>query len=188
MSSSRPEMYPSPIWMRRVLLVAAVYNLVWGAWVIFFPLVPFRWMGVDPPNYPGLWQCIGMIVGVYGIGYGAAALDPVRHWPIVLVGLLGKIFGPIGFVGAAMKGEVPWSAGLTIITNDLIWWLPFGAILWHAWQQETGGRRRLAGSSGAGTATTADSPRAAVSQSVAKTAVAVSVSMTEAGPLIQRLS
>jgi len=69
-------MYPSPIWMRRVLLVAAVYNLVWGAWVIFFPLVPFRWMGVDPPNYPGLWQCIGMIVGVYGIGYGAAALDP----------------------------------------------------------------------------------------------------------------
>ncbi|MEY3226301.1 MAG: hypothetical protein RLZZ536_920 [Planctomycetota bacterium] len=188
MSSGRPEMYPSPIWMRRVLLVAAVYNLVWGAWVIFFPLVPFRWMGIDPPNYPGLWQCIGMIVGVYGIGYGAAALDPVRHWPIVLVGLLGKIFGPIGFVGAAMKGEFPWSAGLTIITNDLIWWLPFGAILWHAWQQETGGRRRLAGSSGAGTATTADSPRAAVSQSVARTAVAVSVSMTEAGPLIQRLS
>ncbi|MFN5898720.1 MAG: hypothetical protein ACK48Y_14430, partial [Planctomyces sp.] len=64
----------------------------------------------------------------------------------------------------------------------------FGAILWHAWQQETGGRRRLAGSSGAGTATTADSPRAAVSQSVARTAVAVPVSMTEAGPLIQRLS
>lgn len=188
MSSDRPANYPSPIWMRRVLLVAAVYNLGWGAWVIFFPLVPFRWLGIDPPNYPGLWQCIGMIVGVYGIGYGAAALDPVRHWPIVLVGLLGKIFGPIGFVGAAMKGEFPWVAGLTIITNDLIWWLPFAAILWHAWQQETGGSGLVPGAAGDRSGATGSGPRSGVTQSVARTAVAVSVSMTEAGPLIERLS
>jgi len=177
-----------PKWMTTTLKAAAIYNLAFALMTLVAPFWIFDITGANRPNYPDLWQCIGMIVGVYGIGYGAAALDPVRHWPIVLVGLLGKIFGPIGFVGAAMKGEFPWSAGLTIITNDLIWWLPFGAILWHAWQQETGGRRRLPGSSGAGTATTADSPRAGVSQSVARTAVAVSVSMTEAGPLIQRLS
>jgi hypothetical protein len=119
---------------------------------------------------------------------GAAALDPVRHWPIVLVGLLGKIFGPIGFVGAAMKGEFPWIAGLTIITNDLIWWLPFAAILWHAWQQETGGRGLVPGAAGDRSGATGSGPRSGVTQSVARTAVAVSVSMTEAGPLIERLS
>ena len=70
-----------------------------------------------------------MIVGVYGVGYWIAASDPIRHWPIVFVGLLGKVFGPIGFLQAAMTGSLPWKWGATILTNDLIWWLPFGAML-----------------------------------------------------------
>jgi hypothetical protein len=115
--------------MRRVLFAAAVYNVAWGTFVVLFPARPFEWFGVEPPNYPPLVQCIGMIVGVYGVGYWIAAFDPIRHWPIVFVGLLGKLFGPIGFVFSATKGTLPWTAGLTILTNDLIWWLPFGLLL-----------------------------------------------------------
>ena len=44
-----------------------------------------------------------MIVGVYGIGYAIASTDPLRHWPIVLVNSLGKIFGPIGFAQALWR-------------------------------------------------------------------------------------
>lgn len=124
----------APRWMKVTLLLAAAYNVVWGAWVVLFPSAVFRLAGIDEPNYPGIWQCVGMIVGVYGVGYACAASDPLRHWPIVLVGLLGKVFGPIGFVGAAMRGELPWSFGATILTNDLVWWLPFGAILLAAWR------------------------------------------------------
>jgi peroxiredoxin len=76
-----------------------------------------------------------MIVGVYGVGYLVASRDPWRHWPIVLVGLLGKVFGPMGFVLAASRGELGWSLGWTIITNDLVWWAPFGVILWGALSQ-----------------------------------------------------
>jgi len=124
-----------PVWMRRVLLAAAAYNLFWGAFAILSPLTIFRLTGFNPlPTYPELWQCIGMIVGVYGIGYGIAALDPVRHWPIVLVGLLGKILGPIGFIGAVNSGRFPIAMGWTILTNDLIWWIPFSLILWKAAQ------------------------------------------------------
>ena len=90
--------------------------------------------GLAQPNYPELWQCIGMIVGVYGIGYAIAARDPVRHWPIVLVGLLGKILGPIGFLGAVLHDRVPLEAGLVIVTNDLIWWPGFALALWLAWR------------------------------------------------------
>jgi hypothetical protein len=75
-----------------------------------------------------------MIVGVYGVGYAIAALDPSRHWPVVLVGLLGKIFGPIGFLSAVVGGTLPLSFGLTILTDDLIWWLPFALILLRAYQ------------------------------------------------------
>ena len=120
-----------PRWIPIVLIFAAVYNLLWGLFVILFPLVPFRWAGMEPPNYPVLVQCLGMLVGVYGIGYALAARDPVTLWPLILVGLLGKVFGPIGFVYAASRGEFPWSAGWTIVTNDLAWWIPFTAILFQ---------------------------------------------------------
>lgn len=127
-----------PAWSKPLLIAAGIYNLAWGAAAIFFPFAVFRWSGMELPNYPELWQCIGMIVGVYGVGYWIAAYDPQRHWPIVLVGLLGKIFGPIGFAAAVMSGRFPLKMAATILTNDLIWWLPFGLILWTAWRCERG--------------------------------------------------
>ena len=124
-------------WMRQWLLVAAVYNILFGSWSIFFPSALFQWAGMVPPNYPELWQCIGMIVGVYGLGYAIAADDPYRHWPIVLVGFLGKIFGPIGFAQALLKGSLPPSFGVILLSNDLIWWIPFGLILISVWKHES---------------------------------------------------
>ena len=126
-----------PSWMTTVLRLAAIYNLVWGSIVVLNPSLLFNWADIVPPRYPELWQCIGMIVGVYGIGYWIAAHDPFRHWPIVFVGLLGKVFGPIGFVMAVFRGSLPLSFGITIFMNDLIWWLPFGVILWQAMRSLT---------------------------------------------------
>ncbi|MFM1872981.1 MAG: hypothetical protein RL398_2403 [Planctomycetota bacterium] len=120
---------PAPRWAAPVLLAAAAYNVLFGAYAVLLPNAWFESAGMPAPNYPFLWQCVGMIVGVYGIGYAIAARDPLRHWPIVLVGLLGKVFGPIGFVDAAMRGDLPWQAGWIILSNDLVWWLPFTALL-----------------------------------------------------------
>lgn len=123
--------------MRRWLIAAGIYNLVWGGAMVLAPIWTLRTLGVSIQStelWPQLWACIGMIVGVYGIGYLIAARDPARHWPIVLVGLLGKIFGPIGFVDAAVKGLLPWSMGATILTNDLLWWVPFSMMLWYAFK------------------------------------------------------
>lgn len=123
---------PAP-WMRRVLLAAAVYNIAWGLLAIVSPLAIFQWCGFDPlPAYPEIWQCLGMVIGVYGVGYGIAAFDPYRHWAIVFVGLLGKLFGPIGFVASAVSGRLPWRFGTMLLFNDLMWWIPFTLILWRA--------------------------------------------------------
>ena len=112
-----------------ILKTAAIYNIVWGASIIFFPHLLFDFAGLTRINYPGVWQCVGMIVGVYGAGYWIAASDPKTHWPIVMVGFLGKIFGPIGFVQAYYAGVFNAKFGVTIIFNDLIWWIPFFYVL-----------------------------------------------------------
>lgn len=121
-------------WMSKILIAAGLYNLIYGAWVVLFPASTFELLDMEPPRYMFLWQCIGMIVGVYGVGYLAAARDPLRHWPIVLVGFMGKIFGPIGFVQTVLAGDIPWAFGIMIIFNDLIWWIPFAAMLVAAWK------------------------------------------------------
>lgn len=119
----------SPAWASRWLIAAGLYNLMWGTLVIMWPHLLFDLAGAERINYPEIWQCVGMIVGVYGIGYLIAATDSRTHWPIVLVGLLGKVFGPIGFVAALLQGTFLSLFGLTVLTNDLLWWIPFVMIL-----------------------------------------------------------
>ncbi|MEO0454728.1 MAG: AhpC/TSA family protein [Verrucomicrobiota bacterium] len=111
------------------MLAAGIYNLIYGAWVVLFPGHWWSLLSMEPPRYIELWQCIGMIVGCYGIGYLAASFDPIRHWPVVLVGFLGKVAGPLGFVGALVQETLPLQFAWMILFNDLIWWIPFFLIL-----------------------------------------------------------
>lgn len=118
--------------MSSTLKAAAVYNLVWGAWVILFPLHFFQVVGMEPPHHVMIWQGMGMVIGVYGLGYWWAAQNPLVHWPIVAVGFLGKLFGPAGFFMNYVQGKVPFAFFYTLITNDFIWWVPFFLILRRA--------------------------------------------------------
>ena len=121
--------------MSPVLKAAGAYNLLWGAGVVLLPVAwTVGWTGIEVGN-EAFWRCVGMIVGVYGIGYLCAARDPLTHWPITLVGFLGKTFGPIGYVIGAVRGEIPASMGWHNLTNDLIWWPFFLLILLRAWDR-----------------------------------------------------
>ena len=124
--------------MRSVLKLAGIYNILFGIWAVGWPSAWFEISGMELPKYPFIWQCVGMIVGVYGVGYLAASTAPLRHWPIVLVGFMGKVFGPMGFFWAASQGELPWQAGWMLFFNDLIWWVPFAMILWATACQQVG--------------------------------------------------
>lgn len=100
---------------------AAVYNLIWGAFVSLFPAAMFTWIGMTPPTPIAMFQVVGMMVGVYAYGYYLLARDPKRYCGLIWVGLAGKTLGPIGFLWAAYRGELPGSFGWINVTNDLIW-------------------------------------------------------------------
>jgi len=115
-----------------VLRVAAVYNIVWGAWQVLAPDSFFALMGMTPMNHPMVWQGLGMVIGLYGLAYYWASYDYIRHWPIVMIGLMGKVFGPLGYIYNIAMGTAPPSFGYTLIPNDLIWWIPFVMMINHA--------------------------------------------------------
>jgi hypothetical protein len=129
---------PVPPWMKFALAAAGVYNLAWAATAIAAPAWSFRVNGMATPEQPlaneTIWQGMGLVIGLFGVGYLIAARDPVKHWAVVFVGFLGKVLGPLGFLGAAAQGRMPWSAGVPLIFNDLIWWVPLALVLGRAWQ------------------------------------------------------
>ncbi len=129
---SSPVAWPAP-WMSRVLIAAGVYNLLWGSLAIVAPAISLKLGGLPSAEivHP-IWQCLGMVIGVYGVGYWISARDPYRHWLIIFVGLLGKVLGPIGYLFSVMQGTLPVEGLRTLLTNDFIWWVPFTIILWKA--------------------------------------------------------
>ena len=108
---------------------AAVYNIAFGLWASLFPLAFFRLFGLETPRYPSIWACLGMVIGLYGVGYAYAAWRLDRAFPFIAIGLAGKILGPIGFVISVVQHELPSRMFPLLVFDDLLWWLPFGMFL-----------------------------------------------------------
>lgn len=113
---------------RIAFFVAGCYNLAFGIWAGIWPQAFFDLFQIKPPRYPGIWACLGMVVGVYGLLYWHAASRLDTAWPIIAVGLLGKVLGPLG-MALSFGDDWPLRLGLLCVYNDLIWWLPFGLFL-----------------------------------------------------------
>lgn len=113
---------------RIAFALAGCYNLAFGLWAAVWPLAFFQLFDIPPPIYPGIWACLGMVVGVYGLLYWHAAWKLANAWPIIAVGMLGKVLGPIG-MAMSFSDEWPRRLGMMCVYNDLIWWLPFGLFL-----------------------------------------------------------
>jgi len=127
------------------LYAAALYNLIWGTVNSLFPGALFQFVGMPPPSYLPLWQGVDMFVLVYAPAYWWAARYPSRHRHLVFVGLLGKVLGPLGFVFSLATGQLPLAFGLTLITNDLIWWPAFTLFVRDAAHLSGGWRAFLSG-------------------------------------------
>jgi hypothetical protein len=118
---------------RIVFLLAGIYNICWGLWAAYDPTWLFRFAGMEPINYPDVFACLGMVVGVYGIIYLEVARRPEQGFLLAAVGFLGKVLGPIGMFVLISQGK--WKPGALImnVTNDFIWLIPFAIYLWDSW-------------------------------------------------------
>lgn len=124
---------------------AAGYNLAWGALMIVRPAFLFELLRVTLPGNLVIWQALGMMVLVYAPAYWWVARDPARHRHLVVIAILGKTLGPLGFLWGLQTGALPLTFGFTILTNDCLWWPAFAAFLREAARLSGGWRPFLAG-------------------------------------------
>jgi hypothetical protein len=112
--------------------LAGIYNILWGLWVSIDPNWLFRFAKMEMPNYPEIFICVGMIVGLYGVVYLEIARRPERGFILALVGFTGKILGPLGMIYNMFIGKWAFAAIIMNVTNDFIWLIPFAVYLYDS--------------------------------------------------------
>ena len=118
---------------RITFLLAGVYNIGWGIFVALNPNWLFSFAGMEPINYPDVFACLGMVVGLYGIIYLEIARRPEVGFMLAAVGLIGKILGPIGLAVLIAQGAWKPATIVMCLTNDFVWWIPFALYLFDSW-------------------------------------------------------
>jgi hypothetical protein len=118
---------------RLVFALAGVYNLAWGVYAVADPQWLFRTTGMPAQSSPHVFSALGMVIGLYGFIYLEVARVPERGWTLAAVGLAGKIIGPIGLAYLIATRQWPATTIFLCLTNDLVWWVPFGLYLHDAW-------------------------------------------------------
>lgn len=118
---------------RTVFRTAGAYNILWGAYAVVDPQWFFRLTGLPRSNSPQIFACLGMVLGLYGLLYLDVARRPAQGWLVAAVGLTGKVLGPLGLAWLILTGTWPADTVILVVTNDLIWWIPFAWYLRDAW-------------------------------------------------------
>jgi hypothetical protein len=115
-------------WMRGILLLAGAYNIGWGTFIYYLPASFYQWVTEDTSTVPALikWQGAGVLL--FGIAYVVVAVYPRRFWWIVLLGILSKTMGAIGFYFIVMHQSITRPYLFHLIMNDLLWLIPFTII------------------------------------------------------------
>ncbi len=119
-----------------ILLLAGIYGVLWGISAIFFPTIWFHIASLPHPNYPELFQTLGLFEFALGIAYILASTNPIRNWQIVLVGFIIKTCMVLGFFYFYYFKNEPKIIFQMILTNDIIWLLPFLLILYNTYKHE----------------------------------------------------
>ena len=137
-------MMPRRQFHRAAFLAAGIYNIAWGTLSALDPQWYFRSVGMAPINYPDIFACLGMVLGLYGVLYLEVARAPEKGWVLAAVGLTGKVLGPIGAAVLIARGTWPARFFWHCVANDLIWWIPFALYLRDGWPEFRAGIARRA--------------------------------------------
>lgn len=118
--------------LRLFFRAATVSNFSFFAWTLLAPDQFFRLAGLkEAEPYGFLWQCVGMLVGLYGIAYWYVSKHLEKGRILVAIGLCGKVLGPAGWIVHFALGNLPAPTFVVILLNDLIWWPGFLYYLWR---------------------------------------------------------
>src|SRR5262245_53701283 len=100
-------MEPLKPWMRWLLRFVGCYNILAGSGMLVFYHEGFKLLGVAKPNLMLPLQLVGVLVGLFGVGYLLVARNPVENRNLLMLGFWSKALGSALGVGYVALGKLP---------------------------------------------------------------------------------
>lgn len=122
-------MNPLADWMRYLLRFVAVYNLLAGLTLLVFYHEAFKIMGVKKPDMNLPIQLVGVMVGLFGVGYWMVARRPLLNRNILVLGFWSKALGSALGVYYVVLGKLPPVFLAVLFFADIIYLPPFAVII-----------------------------------------------------------
>jgi small multidrug resistance pump len=122
-------MNPLRPWMHWLLVFVGGYNLLAGLSFLVFYHESFKLLGVPKPEFLLPVQLVGILVGLFGVGYWMVAWNPLENRNVLLLGFLSKLLGSVLAIVSVVVGAAPPILLLMVFVSDIVYLPPFWRIL-----------------------------------------------------------
>lgn len=122
-------MAPLSPWMRTLLRFVAVYNVLAGIGMLIFYHEGYKLLGVVKPQLNLPIQLVGVLVGLFGVGYWLVANNPVENRNVLMLGFWSKALGSVLGLYYVFAGKLPPVFLVVLFFADIVYLVPFAVIL-----------------------------------------------------------
>jgi small multidrug resistance pump len=120
--SDAPPLLP---WMRTLLQFAGGYNLLAALGMVVFYHEGCRLIGMDKPSPIMPVQLVGLLVGLFGVGYWMVARRPLENRGVLWLGFWSKLLGSLLSGYHVARGTLPPIFIPLVTLSDVIYLPPF---------------------------------------------------------------
>jgi len=116
-------------WMRFVLRFAGTFNILVGLSMICFYHEGYKLLGVPKPEVILPVQIMGILVGLFGVGYHLVAANPVENRHLLMLGFWSKALSSLAALYYVGLGRLPWGFAVVVFFADIVYLPPFYVIM-----------------------------------------------------------
>jgi len=116
-------------WMKFVLRFVAFFNVGAGLFMLVGYHETYKIIGMNKPDVSFPIQLVGILVGLFGVGYYLVAKNPIENRNVLLLGFLSKLLGSCLATWYVVRGQLPPQFVAVYFFADVIYLPPFYLIL-----------------------------------------------------------
>jgi hypothetical protein len=115
--------------MTRLLWFVGGYNLLAGLGMLCLYHEGYKLLGVAKPDLNLPIQLVGVLVGLFGVGYWMVAANPIENRNLLLLGFWSKLLGSLLGIYYVAVGKLPLFFIAVLLVSDIGYLPPFYFIL-----------------------------------------------------------
>jgi len=124
-----PRTKPLTKWMKFLLRIVAAFNIGAGLFMLIGYHETYQIIGMEKPSISFPIQLVGILVGLFGVGYYLVLKNPIENRAVLALGFWSKFLGSCLGTGYVLLGKLPPQFIVVYFFADVIYLPPFYLIL-----------------------------------------------------------